>query len=87
MLEAMKGKLADMHQKGYIVPMHVKSLTSFFAMDKGDEDIRMVDDGMKNWLNSTLWAPWFPLPTVEVHLWAIQCLHRCWQDVFKLHAP
>ena len=70
--EAMKRKLANVHQKGYIQPGHVESLTSFFAVPKGEKDIWMVYDGTKSGLNSTLWAPWFPLPTVESHLQARQ---------------
>jgi hypothetical protein len=46
----------------------VESLTSFFAVPKGDSDIRMVYDGTKSGLNDALWAPWFALPTIESHL-------------------
>ena len=28
----------------------------------------MVYDGTKSGLNAVMWAPWFPLPTVESHL-------------------
>jgi hypothetical protein len=46
----------------------IKSLTSFFAVPKGDDDVRIVYDGTKSGLNGVLWAPWFHLPTVESHL-------------------
>jgi len=46
----------------------VKLLTSFFAVPKGDSDIRMVYDGTKSGLSDAMWAPWFALPTVESHL-------------------
>ena len=40
----------------------VKSLTCFFAVSKGDGDIRIVYDATKSGLNEALWAPNFPLP-------------------------
>ena len=43
----------------------VHSLTSFFAVPKGDDEIRMVYDGTKSGLNDAMFVPWFPLPTVE----------------------
>jgi hypothetical protein len=36
-----------------------------FDVPKGEDDIRLVYDGTKSKLNDHLWAPWFPLPTVE----------------------
>jgi len=38
---------------------------NMFDVPKGDDDIRMVYDGTKSGLNACLWAPWFPLPTVD----------------------
>jgi hypothetical protein len=35
----------------------------------GDGDVRVVYDGTKSGLNGQLWAPWFPLPTIDTHLW------------------
>lgn len=46
----------------------MKSLTSFFSVPKGDNDIRMVYDGTKSGLNNCMWAPQFSLPTIEAHL-------------------
>jgi hypothetical protein len=31
----------------------------------------MVYDGTKNGLNAVLWAPWFPLPMITMHLQAV----------------
>jgi hypothetical protein len=31
----------------------------------------MVYDGTKSGLNASLWAPWFPLLTIEMHLCSI----------------
>jgi hypothetical protein len=47
----------------YIVPGYVNSLTSFFAVPKGTEDIRVVYDATKSGLNAAIWTPNFMLPT------------------------
>jgi hypothetical protein len=50
----------------------VLALTSFFAVNKGTKDIRMAHNGKVSGLNAVLWAPCFPLPTVESHLRVIE---------------
>jgi hypothetical protein len=65
---AMKRKLATVRNRRYIIPGTVRSLTSLFSVPKGDTDIRLVYDGTKSGLNKAVWAPWFPLPTIEAHL-------------------
>jgi len=72
MNEAMTKKLHNARGKGYIIPGTVKSLTSLFSVKKGNDDIRLVYDGTKSGLNKALWAPWFPLPTIEAHLRAVE---------------
>lgn len=59
---AIRRKLDKIRKLGYIHPGEVKSLTSFFAVPKGDSDIRMVYDGTKSGLNDAMWAPWFCSP-------------------------
>jgi hypothetical protein len=66
--ENIKKKLESVRTKGYISPGPVISLTLYFAVPKEDSDIRIVYDGTKSGLNGSLWAPWFPLPTIETHL-------------------
>ncbi len=66
--DGMRAKIAAVRAKGYIVPGTVVSLTSFFAVPKGDTDIRMVYDGTKSGFNHMCWAPWFMLPTVDQHI-------------------
>ena len=51
--------------RGYLESGYVESLTGFFAVPKGSDDIRMVYDATKCGLNSALWAPNFALPTVD----------------------
>lgn len=61
-------KLEKVQRKGYLAEGHVQSLTSFFTVPKGDDDVRVVYNGTKSGLNDCLWAPWFRLPTMEQHL-------------------
>lgn len=72
MQAAVRRKLAGVRHKGYIKKGTVTSLTSLFAVPKGDDDIRLVYDGTKSGLNRAVWAPWFPLPTVDAHLRAVE---------------
>ncbi len=51
--------------RGYIVPGLVKSLTSYFSVPKGENDLRMVYDATKSGLNASLWVPSFQLPQSE----------------------
>jgi hypothetical protein len=61
-------KIAKVRKRKYIAPGHVWSLTDFFSVPKGDEDIRMVYNGTSSGLNDVLWVPSFPLPTVDTLL-------------------
>lgn len=65
-------KLCNAREKGYIDMGLVYSLISFFEVPKGLTDIRMVYDGTKSGLNEVLWAPWFPLPTIESLLRSVE---------------
>ena len=58
-------KLSNVAEKGYIQPGQVLSLTRFFAVPKGDADIRMVYDASVSGLNDSLWVPSFVLPGVD----------------------
>ena len=72
--EQMKVKLSKVRDRRYVVGPtdSVHSLTSFFAVPKGDDDVRMVYDGTKSGLNDCIWVPRFPLPTVATHLRAVE---------------
>ncbi len=69
---AVKEKLKISIDKGYLEKGKVVSLTSFFAVPKGPTDIRLVYDGTRSGLNEALYAPWFPLPTVNQLLRAVE---------------
>ena len=63
--EQLKKKLHKPVSKNYITRGFVKSLISFFAVLKGETDIRIVYDATKSGLNESIWAPNFFLPTVD----------------------
>jgi hypothetical protein len=58
----MIAKLDKVLDRGYISPGWVASLTSYFAVPKGENDIRLVYDGSDSGLNEALWSPSFWLP-------------------------
>jgi hypothetical protein len=64
-------KLSKARERGYIAPGLVESLTAFFAVPKGDDDIRLVYDGSVSGLNLSIWVPRFFLPTLRTHLRAV----------------
>ena len=65
LLKQIAAKLENVISKGYITAGDVLSLTSYFAVPKGEGDIRMVYDRTKCGLNEVLWVPSFSLPDVE----------------------
>jgi hypothetical protein len=65
-------KLKKVRTRRYIAPGFVTSLTSFFAVPKGEDDIRMVYDASVSGLNDSIWVPRFPLPTIQTHLRSVQ---------------
>ncbi len=72
MTDKIREKLADVMMKLYIADGRVVSLTSFFDVLKGVDDIRMVYNGTSCGLNAACWAPWFPLPTVDTHMRTVE---------------
>jgi hypothetical protein len=69
--QQMTEKLNHARERGYIGPGVVKSLTSFFAVPKGPDDVRNVYDASVSGLNDVIWVPRFPLPTIATHLRAV----------------
>jgi hypothetical protein len=68
----MKAQLVQKLQKArdrrYIAPGRVLSLTAFFGVKKGEDDVRPVYDGSISGLNDCIWMPRFVLPTIQTHL-------------------
>jgi hypothetical protein len=69
--EQIKEKLGVVRDRRYIAPGFVRSLTAFFSVPKGEEDVRMVYDGTISGLNDSIWVSRFLLPTIETHLRAV----------------
>ena len=66
-------KLQKVLDRGYLDNDEiVVSLTSYFDVAKGEDDIRMVYDGTKCGLNAAVWVPSFFMPTVQSHLRAVE---------------
>jgi hypothetical protein len=92
MRKKMEAKLETVRSRGYISSGRVASLTGFFAVPKGESDIRMVYDATQSGLNDSVWAPSFGLPTVDSTLRSID-FSTCLGDLdlgemflnFKLH--
>jgi hypothetical protein len=61
----VKEKLNTVRKKKYISKGRVHSLTYYFSVPKGENDVRMVYDASRSQLNKSLWAPNFGLPTIE----------------------
>ncbi|KAL7563418.1 hypothetical protein ACA910_016514 [Epithemia clementina (nom. ined.)] len=59
-------KLQDVQVKGYIEGAPCVAMMNYFAVPKGDDDVRMVYDGTKSGLNACLYALWFILPDASV---------------------
>jgi hypothetical protein len=65
-------KLQKVRMRRYIANGYVVSLTSFFDVPKGDDDIRLVYDGSVGGLNDSLWVPRFSLSTLNGQLRAVE---------------
>ena len=66
-------KLQKVLDRGYLDNDEwIVSLTSYFDVPKGEDDIRMVYDGTKCGLNDAVWIPSFFLPSVQTHLRAVE---------------
>lgn len=69
MLEQVRGKINKVIKRRYMTrvttELDIKSLIKYFAVPKGDKDIRMVYDATASGLNEAVWTPSFWLPTIE----------------------
>ena len=70
-LPNLRRKIGKVRNRGYIAKGFVRSLIRYFAVPKGDNDIRLVYDGTSSGFNHSVWAPSFRLPTVEMLLRAV----------------
>ena len=69
MVDAVRAKIFKVIKRRYLVKVRtgldIKSLIKFFAVPKGDSDIRLVYDATASGLNAAVWAPPFFLPTID----------------------
>ena len=72
-LEQVKNKLNEYKDREYVrMGVDVKSLTHYVPVPNGTDDIRMVYDTSRSGLNDAVWKPWFPMPTSNFHLRAVE---------------
>ena len=64
-LHQLRKKVEKVVDRGYLEEGYVGSLINYFAVPKGEGDIRVVYDGTKCGLNQCVWAPNFFLPSVD----------------------
>ena len=64
-LSQLSKKVRKVVDRGYLEQGYVQSLINYFAVPKGEGDIRVVYDGTKCGLNSVVWAPNFFLPSID----------------------
>jgi hypothetical protein len=69
--QQVREKLEKFRIRDYVSQGTVNSLTPYFAVPKGDGDVRVVFDGTRSQLNAALWAPPFVLPTINSLLRAV----------------
>ena len=62
-----KEKISKVLRRRYLVTagIKIKSLIKYFAVPKGEDDVRMVYDATANKLNDSVWVPSFYLPTID----------------------
>ena len=65
--EMAKEKILKVVKRGYLRTLgtKIKSMIKYFAVPKGEDDIRMVYDATANHLNECVWVPTFWLPTID----------------------
>jgi len=75
-MDQVQKKMWKLRQRDYIEAGKVKGIIPFFAVNKGETDIRMVFNGSATdrsgaSVNTALWAPHFSLPSVTTTLRAV----------------
>jgi hypothetical protein len=64
-------KLAKVCKREYIARGFVESLMAFFEVPKGKDNICLVYNGSISGLHITIWVSRFFLPTIRMHLRAV----------------
>jgi len=75
--EKTREKIGNVLKRRYLLltGLAIKLFIKFFAVPKGEDDIRMVYDATANKLNECVWVPSFWLPTIDssFELWTRIC--------------
>lgn len=71
--QAVRGKIDKVLKRRYMLRTgyRMKSLIKYFAVPKGEDDVRLVYDATANQLNDCVWAPSFWLPTIDTLIRAL----------------
>ena len=87
--EKVKENIQRVIYRRYILLQDIEefeSLMFFFHVPKGEKDIKMVYDRSNSGLNSSLYAPWFALPTIDTFAWWVilgtWCADNDYGDMF-----
>ena len=67
-------KIKKVIKRRYLTTMSgatIKSYIKYYAVPRGEDDIRMVYDATANKLNDAMWAPSFWLPTIDTLVWNV----------------
>jgi hypothetical protein len=68
----VKDKLDKVLNRRYFEVGLVKSLTTFFGVPKGEDDMRVIYDGSLPCLKAALWCQWFMLTNINSHLRTVE---------------
>ena len=68
----MTKKLHKFQKRWYIIQGHVSSLTNYFCVPKGLDDVRMVSDATQCGLNMVVSPPNFFMPTIDCSLRSVE---------------
>lgn len=76
--DRVKPKIEKVINRRYMIvsEINLKSLIKYFAVPKGEDDIRIVYDATASGLNEAVWAPTFWLPTIDSLVRALD--DNCW---------
>jgi hypothetical protein len=66
--DRVKDKMDKVLKRRHFEVGLVKSLTIFFGVPKGEDDMRVIYDGSLPVLNASLWCTWFMLTNANSHL-------------------
>ncbi|KAL7578478.1 hypothetical protein ACA910_011546 [Epithemia clementina (nom. ined.)] len=82
-VEKIISKLQDVQVKGYIGSAPCVATMNYFAVPKGEDNVRMFYNGTKSGLNACLYAPLFILPDANVLARALDNKYWCIDNNYR----